>query len=176
MRSQVAYAGKSPGRGTHRLDGRAATILVAVIAGIYLGASTSAEIDPFYRNAQARSGNGSYTIDGWRGADAARPPVSVSPQPPAGNFGSGPPILRHRYSDYPGPVTYVGDLPAADRDFDRVNADDGAWADGDCPDCSPDAPIAAEPEPEAMRVPAGCADGDPACPSEEQGSAPPADF
>jgi hypothetical protein len=151
-------------------------MLVAVIVGIYLGASTIAEIDPFYRNAQPRSDNGSYTSNGWRGADAVPPPVSVSPQLPAGNFGSGAPAPWYRYSDYPEPVTYVGDTPAADRGFDHVNADDAASDGRDCSDCSLDEPIAVEPEPEAIPVPAGCADGDPACPSEDQGGAPPADF
>ena len=157
MQSSVAFAGKS----SHlALNGRAITLLAAVIAGIYLGASTISEIDPFYRNGQTRSSEGSYTIDGWRGADAVRPPVSAPPEAPMRNFGMAWAPTRPRdYPAYPiDSVAYAPDPEPSDADPE------------DCADCSG----FVEPVPEAVTASPGERDGEEA--SDELVSAPSDDF
>jgi len=189
MQSRVTYAGKAgPEKGRHHLlDRRAATILAAVIVGIYMGASTISEIDPFYRNGQARSAAGSYTIDGWRGADAVPPPISVSANAPMRNFGLvWAPASLPLHSDYPvQTATYYGSDSMADRESGDAYADDQVADDRDCVDCSGITPIPLNPPAEAVPRSAGCAAGDPACVPDGQDSedmrgevesAPPADF
>lgn len=67
------------GESVQKQPGRAAAVVLgAVLAGIYLGSSTVAEINPFYRHAPVETGS-SYTSDGWRGADAVSPPASPAP-------------------------------------------------------------------------------------------------
>jgi hypothetical protein len=55
----------------------AAFALMAVLAGVYIGKSTVAEINPFYLHGDAAGS--SYTSDGWRGADASPPPAYQAP-------------------------------------------------------------------------------------------------
>jgi hypothetical protein len=54
-----------------------AFLLAAVLVGVYLGGSTAAQIDPFYRSAVSRPGDSSYTTNGWRGANATPPPEAA---------------------------------------------------------------------------------------------------
>lgn len=64
------------GKGAKPLRTGAAIVLAAVAGGVYLGRSTVALIDPFYKNGPAQAGS-SYTTDGWRGADAVSPPAAI---------------------------------------------------------------------------------------------------
>lgn len=53
----------------------AGVALGAVVAGVYFGLTTVAQIDPFYRIPRFDAGKASYTTNGWRGADAVSPPT-----------------------------------------------------------------------------------------------------
>lgn len=70
MHPPAAFGGPVPSVGQ-----RTALILTALVGGIYLGVTTVAEIDPFYRGGAAQMRASSYTTNGWRGADAVPPPA-----------------------------------------------------------------------------------------------------
>lgn len=75
----MSGGGGRAGESWRERPGRAAALVLgAVLAGIYLGGSTVAEINPFYLHAPVQSGS-SYTSDGWRGADAVSPPSYPAP-------------------------------------------------------------------------------------------------
>lgn len=156
--------------GVHR---HAAALAGAILIGIYLGASTTSEIDPFYKQGQGSpsGGGSSYTIDGWRGADAAPPPISRAVEAPMQLVAMGrslAPALQRYYSSYPSDAGAAGYVM-----IDEAMPGDGKeFAD-------PDAVVDAVPEP-ALEV-RECAEGDVGCApvdevSDDGAGAPATDF
>lgn len=107
-----AHAIPQPGKfatGFPPLARRVALTFGAVVFGAYLGFSTVAEIDPFYRQPQYSK---SYTTDGWRGADAAPPPAATSSVIDRG-YGDYAFVSRIRDS-YPPGAAYAPDSAISD--------------------------------------------------------------
>jgi hypothetical protein len=120
----------------------AGVALLSVAAGVYLGLSTIAEINPFYRQPPPVESEGSYTVNGWRGADAVpAPPATTQAEDWNHSYAASiRPPASYEYRTYTEPVAaYVGG-----------HSNDGATADlppDDIPttDADPAEPYVPEP-------------------------------
>ncbi len=140
-----------------------ALALAAAVGGIYLGGSTVAEIDPFYKSVAAQATGSSYTIDGWRGADATSPPseAPIADYPDdrfGGNAHSGRTYSYEVVAAVPAvleSVSHVGDaarkLVGEDSPIVDSQSDLAADAGYECVGCS--GPPDAEPANASVSVP-----------------------
>lgn len=107
-------------------------MLGAVAAGLWLGQATVSAIDPFYRSGAAADG-GSYTANGWEGANAIPAPRSEPERYVANPYVFPAVVVQPRQAPEvsPGwddePLPTREDFPADDRSSE--------WDDHECVDC-----------------------------------------
>jgi hypothetical protein len=108
--------------------------LAAIAAGLWLGQSTVAAIDPFYRSGAADGR--SYTVRGWDGANAVPAPQQdeFAPARYAANPNLFAAVIVERLPEPAAPLEWPdeADPPAGD---DATGAQDSGWGDYECVDC-----------------------------------------